>query len=357
MEHPFDSMVTMQEFGHENVYFFNDEATHLQGVIAIHNTVLGPALGGTRLWTYANSFEALHDVLRLSRGMTYKSSAAGINLGGGKAVIMRHPEAKYDKAYWTRYGEFVERLGGNYITAADVGTKTEFMRHIASSTSSVAGKPDDLGGGGDPSPVTAYGVYLGMKASAKKRYGNDGLEGKRVMVQGVGQVGRYLVGHLLKEGADVLIADINEDNIKKTQALGSCQVVAPDTVYDQPMDIYAPCALGATLNEETIPRLQCSIVAGGANNQLNDEAEDVKRLEARDILYAPDFLINSGGVINCYIEVIGEYNRDKAFEGCERIYSRTEETLQYASTHGVSTHDAALALAQERIDQAKKLTE
>ena len=165
MEHPFDPMVTMKEFGHENVYFFNDEATHLQGVIAIHNTVLGPALGGTRLWNYANSFEALHDVLRLSR-YDLQVIRCGYQLRGGKAAIMRHPEAKYDKAYWTRYGEFVERLGGNYITAADVGTKTEFIRHIASSTSSVAGKPDDLGGGGDPSPVTAYGVYLGMKASA-----------------------------------------------------------------------------------------------------------------------------------------------------------------------------------------------
>ncbi len=192
-----------------------------------------------------------------------------------------------------------------------------------------------------------------MKASAKKRYGNDSLEGKKVLVQGVGQVGRYLVGHLLKEGADVLIADINEDNIKKTLALGSCQVVAPDTVYDQEMDVYAPCALGATLNAETIPKLKCSIIAGGANNQLKDEVSDVERLQACDILYAPDFLINSGGVINCYIEVIGEYNRDRAFEGCEQIYSRTEETLHYASTHGVSTHDAALALAQERIDKAK----
>lgn len=353
MINAFDPIQRMKELEHENVYFFNDEETHLQGVIAIHDTTLGPALGGTRLWTYSNSFEALNDVLRLSRGMTYKSSAAGINLGGGKAVIIRHPNAKYDKAYWTRYGEFVERLGGNYITAADVGTKTEFMRHIASATASVAGKPDDLGGGGDPSPVTAYGVYLGMKASAKQVYGLDSLEGKRIVVQGVGQVGRYLVGHLLKEGADVVIADINEENIKQTTAIGPCTVTSPDSVYMEMMDIYAPCALGATLNENTISKLKCAIIAGGANNQLDDEVEDSKRLEERNILYAPDFLINSGGVINCYVEVIGEYDRKKAFEGCEQIYRRTTETLAYAQMHNVSTHDAALALAQERIDKAR----
>jgi leucine dehydrogenase len=339
----------MESMGHEQVMFFNDNKTGLKGIIAIHNSVLGPALGGTRLWHYTSEEEAIKDVLRLSRGMSFKSSISGIHLGGGKAVIIDNPKARKDEAYWRSYGKFVDNLGGKYITAEDVGTNTEFIEYISLETKHVAGKPHYLGGGGDPSPVTAYGVYLGMKAAQKQLSGSDSLMGKKIAVQGVGHVGQYLIDHLAKEGAEIIISDINEANIKAISSKHKVRVVAVNTIYGEDMDIYAPCALGATLNDETIPQLKCSVIAGAANNQLAEEKKHGDLLKDKGIIYAPDFLINAGGVINCYIETVG-YNRDRAMAATEKIYSQTSAVLEYAANQNKNSQEVALEIAMNRIE-------
>lgn len=339
----------IEKRGHEQVVFCNDPITGLRCIIAIHNTVLGPALGGTRMWNYASEAEAIYDVLRLSRGMTYKSAISGINLGGGKAVIIADPYKDKSEALWRRYGRFVDSLDGKYITAEDVGTSTADIEYVAMETDHVAGLPEYLGGGGDPSPFTAYGVYLGMKASALHAWGNESLEGKRIMVQGVGHVGQYLVAHLAEEGAEILVADINQDNLKAIAKEHKVTVIDPEAVYSTPMDIYAPCALGATINDQTLPLLKCQIIAGAANNQLKDEQVHGKMLKAKGIIYAPDFLINAGGVINCYAEIDG-YDEDRAYSLVDKIYDRTLEIYRVAGDQNITTHEASLRIAQARID-------
>ncbi|NBW35095.1 MAG: Glu/Leu/Phe/Val dehydrogenase [Cytophagia bacterium] len=321
---------TLTQMGHEQVVFCNDEATGLKAIIGIHNTVLGPALGGTRMWNYANEQEAITDVLRLSRGMTFKAAISGLNLGGGKAVIIGDAKTQKTEAFMRRFGKFVNSLGGKYITAEDVNMKTADMEYIGMETKHVTGLPESMGGSGDPSPVTAYGVYLGMKSTAKKVYGNDSLTGKKVAVQGVGQVGMYLVEHLVKEGAKVTINDISEEKVKALVEKFGVAVVNADGLYDLDMDIYAPCALGATLNDNTIPRLKCSIVAGAANNQLKEELKHGYMLKDKSITYAPDFLINAGGLINVYNEHLGNYNRKRALEQAEKIYTTNLSILNLA---------------------------
>lgn len=341
--------------GHEQLVFCHDEKTGLKAIIAIHNTVLGPALGGTRMWQYASDLDAITDALRLSEGMTYKAAVAGLNLGGGKAVIIGDSRKDKSEAFFRRYGKFVDSLGGKYITAEDVGTSKQDMEWIAMETKSVSGLPEHKGGSGDPSPVTAYGVYMGVKASARQVYGNDSLEGKKIMVQGAGNVGRYLIDNLIKEGAKVYVSDIFEDQLQKvTQAHSSVQVIAPDAVYDVDMDIYAPCALGATLNDETIGRLKCAIVAGGANNQLKETDKHMRMLMDRGILYAPDFVINAGGLINVYSEMEG-YNRQNALSKTENIYHQTLAIFETAKNEGISTLVAAQKLAERRIEAMANL--
>ncbi len=348
-------ITTMLEMNHEQVVFCTDKDTGLKAIIAIHNTVLGPSLGGTRFWNYTHESEALIDVLRLSRGMTYKSSLCGNNLGGGKAVIIGDSRAlKNREMFFRSYGKFVQSLCGRYITAEDVGTSTSDMEFISNETKYVAGLPETMGGGGDPSPVTAYGVYLGLKASVKYSTGSDNLQGKKVMVQGTGNVGGHLIDHLIKDGATVFISDIYEDRIKKITSKHQVEVVEPDKVYDMEVDIYAPCALGATLNDETISRLKCSIVAGAANNQLKEEIKHGRALKEKGILYAPDYLINAGGVINCYIELEG-YNRERAMKNSEVIYSRAIEIFEVADQLNLTTQQAANQLAEERIAAMAKI--
>ncbi len=343
----FDKIAAM---GHEQVVFCHDEKTGLKAIIAIHNTVLGPALGGTRMWQYASDADAILDALRLSEGMTYKAAVAGLNLGGGKAVILGDPRKDKSEAFFRRYGKFVDSLGGKYITAEDVGTSKTDMEYIAMETDHVSGLPEHKGGSGDPSPVTAYGVFMGVKASAKKVYGNDSLTGKKVMVQGAGNVGRYLIDNLMKEGAIVYVSDIFEDQIQKvTAAHPSVKVIAPADVYSVDMDIYAPCALGATLNDETIPQLRCAIVAGGANNQLKDTNIHMRMLMDRGILYAPDFVINAGGLINVYSELEG-YNRQNALSKTEHIYDQTLAIFEAAQNEGISTLEASVRIARRRIE-------
>jgi leucine dehydrogenase len=344
----------MESMEHEQLMFFNDNKTGLKGIIAIHNSTLGPALGGTRLWRYQNEQEAIQDVLRLSRGMTFKSAISGIHLGGGKAVIIDNDRAKKDEAYWRSYGKFVDNLGGKYITAEDVGTNTQFIEYISLETKHVAGKPDYLGGGGDPSPVTAYGVYLGMKAAQKQQSGHDSLAGKKIGIQGVGHVGQYLIDYLAKEGATITITDINEKNIKLVTDKHKVQVIQPTEIYDLDMDIYAPCALGATINDETLAKLKCGIIAGAANNQLADEKKHGDAVFAKGMIYAPDFLINAGGVINCYIETVG-YNQARAMAATEKIYDQTLAVLIESAKSKKNSQEVAIEIAMERIESIGKI--
>lgn len=341
--------------GHEQIVFCNDEATGLKAIIAIHNTVLGPALGGTRMWNYASEQEALQDLLRLSRGMTFKAAISGLNLGGGKAVIIGDATTMKTEAFLRRFGKFVNSLNGKYITAEDVNMKTSDMEYIHMETKHVTGLPEVMGGGGDPSPVTAFGVYMGMKATVKKVYGNDSLTGKRIGVQGVGQVGMHLVELLTKENAEVYITDISESKVRDLVKQSGVKAVSQNDIYDLDMDIYAPCALGATLNDETISRLKCSVIAGAANNQLKDETKHGYMLVDRSITYAPDFLINAGGLMNVYHEHLGQYNRKQVFEQAEKIYNTCLNTLNFAENEKISPQEAAIQLAERRIAAIGKL--
>jgi leucine dehydrogenase len=339
----------MEKHDHEEVLFCFDRPTGLKAIIAIHDTTLGPALGGTRMWAYANEGEALHDVLRLSRGMTYKSSLAGLDLGGGKAVIIGDARTQKTEAMFRRFGQFVDSLNGRYITAEDVGMSTTEMVNIRKETSHVAGLPEEMGGSGDPSPVTAYGVYVGMKAAAKNAYGSDDLSGRKVSIQGAGNVGHALVGHLVKEGAQVFLTDIHPEKLAAIKAeFPVITLVDPEVVYDVDVDIYSPCALGATVNDETLKRLKCSIIAGAANNQLANEQVHGKAVMEKGILYAPDFLINAGGIINCAWERQG-YNRQAALNQTEAIYDTTLRILKASAEQNIPTYLAANQAAEQRV--------
>jgi leucine dehydrogenase len=333
---------------HEQVVICHDQPTGLKAIIGIHNTVLGPALGGTRMWPYATEEEAITDVLRLSRGMTFKNSLAGLNLGGGKAVILGNPSLK-SEAFLRRFGRFIESLGGRYVTAEDVNMNTSDMEYIRMQTRHVAGLPEIKGGSGDPSPVTAYGTYMGMKAAAKKAFGSDSLTGKKIVVQGVGQVGKYLIEYLVKEGAEVMITDIFEDKLKQVAKNTGATVVDPNVIYDLNMDIYAPCALGATINDETIDRLKCKVIAGAANNQLKDEVKHGKILLEKGIVYAPDFLINAGGVINVGAEYLGGYIKEIVYQQTEKIYDTCLGILEKSSKEHIPAQQAAIETAKARI--------
>jgi leucine dehydrogenase len=339
----------MKEMEHEQVVFCHDPHSKLKAIIAIHNTTLGPALGGTRMWNYNSDDDAVVDALRLSRGMTYKAAISGLNLGGGKAVIIGDPSLK-GEALWRRYGKFVNSLNGKYITAEDVNTSASDMEFIHQETKHVTGIPEYMGGSGDPSPFTAYGVFVGMKACAHKRWGNDSLSGKKVLVQGVGHVGHYLVGHLIEEGAKVYISDINKDRIKETTNKFNVEFIEPAEMLNVDMDIYAPCALGATINTESIPTLTCSIIAGAANNQLADEKIHGRQLIEKGIIYAPDFLINAGGLVNVAAEASGSYNREKVTNDVEKIYNRILAIFSLSEKEDITTQEAAIQIAQKRID-------
>lgn len=340
----------IDRMGHEQVVFGRDEETGLKCIIGIHNTVLGPALGGTRMWNYTNESEALNDVLRLSRGMTFKASISGLDLGGGKAVIIGDAPTQKTDDLMRAFGRFVDSLGGKYITAEDVGMTTHDMEVVKSVTDHVTGIPESMGGSGNPSPVTAYGVYMGIKASAMYKWGSNDLRGKRVLVQGIGAVGQNVVKHLTEEGAEVVITDINEDKLNMVAQEYGASVMMGDEVYDLDMDIYTPCALGATVNDFTIDRLKCAIIAGAANNQLADEDKHGRALMNKGIIYAPDFLINAGGLINVYSE-IKKFDRKEALKKTEGIYDTTLNILQLSETRGIPTSHAALQLAQKRIDE------
>lgn len=339
----------MNELKHEQVVICNDPHSKLKAIIAIHDTTLGPALGGTRMWNYNSDNDAMVDALRLSRGMTYKAAISGLNLGGGKAVIIGDPSIK-SETLWRRYGKFVNSLNGKYITAEDVNTSARDMEFIHLETKHVTGIPEYMGGSGDPSPFTAYGVFVGMKACVNKHFGSDDLNGKKVLVQGVGHVGQYLVGHLVEAGAKVYITDINETRIKETTDKFKVEYVSPEKMFDMELDVYAPCALGAVINDETIPKLKCPVIAGAANNQLAIEEKHGRAILEKGIIYAPDFLINAGGLINVAAEAGGAYNREKVTNDVEKIYNRIFEVFKVSERDNIITQEAAMRIAQKRID-------
>ncbi len=342
----------METYDYEQLVFCQDKTSGLKAIIAIHDTTLGPALGGTRMWNYATEEEAIEDALRLAKGMTYKNAAAGLNLGGGKTVIIGDPLKDKNEEMFRAFGRFIQGLNGRYITAEDVGTTVADMDIIHEETNYVTGISEAFGSSGNPSPVTAYGVYVGMKAAAKEAFGSNSLEGKTVAVQGVGNVAYTLCDYLHKEGAKLIVADINQTSVDRAvNAFGAVQV-GVDEIYSQDADIFAPCALGAIINDDTIPQLKAKVIAGSANNQLKDTKHgDI--IHEMGIAYAPDYVINSGGVINVADELYG-YNQDRAMKRVSGIYDTIEKIFAISKRDEIPTYVAADRLAEERIARIGK---
>lgn len=344
----------LESYEHEQVVICSEPSAGLKAIIAVHDTTLGPALGGVRMWPYNNEQEAMRDVLRLSRGMTYKAAMAGLNLGGGKAVIIGDPHKDKTEKLFRAFGRYVDSLGGRYLTAEDVGIDLQDMEWVHSETKFVTGIPKALGGSGDPSPVTAYGVYMGIKACAKKAYGSDSLEGKKIGIQGAGHVASHLAEYLHKEGADLFLSDIYQDKAKQLADRVDAELVDPDDIYAHEMDIFSPCALGGIVNDDTIDQFNCDIIAGGANNVLDEEDKHGQMLLDKGIIYAPDYVINAGGVINVYSELEG-YDEQRAHEKASRIYDAILDILHYAEENEMPTYAASNILAEKRIQEVGKL--
>jgi valine dehydrogenase (NAD+) len=340
--------------GHEQIVFCNDPESGLRAIIAIYSTALGPALGGTRFYPYADEDDALTDVLNLSRAMAYKAACAGLDLGGGKAVIIGDPATDKTEALLRSYGRFVQSLGGRYYTACDVGTYVEDMDVVARESSFVTGRSPAHGGAGDSSILTAYGVFQGMRAAAEIVWGQPTLTGRRVGVAGVGKVGRHLVEHLLDDGASVVVADVDRAVAERAKARHpQIDVVAVDALVGLPLDVYAPCALGGALSDETVPRLQARVVAGAANNQLAHPGIE-KQLEDRGVLYAPDYVVNSGGLIQVADEIEG-YSEPRARAKAAGIFETTLRIFRLAAAEGVPPSVAADRLAERRMAEVGRL--
>lgn len=333
------------EMGHEQVVFCHDQATGLRGIIAIHDTTLGPALGGTRMWDYASDEEAVTDVLRLSRGMTYKAAAAGLSLGGGKAVIIGDAKKIKTEGLFRAFGRFVNTLGGRYITAEDVNINTADMGLVALETHYVTGLE---GRSGDPSPVTAFGVFSGIRAAVKHKLNKDSVAGLRVAVQGCGAVGRYLCGYLHEAGAKLVVADIDDARAQAMADKFGAKVVDVKTIHTADVDVFAPCALGAGLNDETIPTIKAAIVAGGANNQLKVEDKHGAMVREKGILYAPDYVINAGGLINVFQELKG-YNAEAAKKQAAGIYDTLRAIFTEADNERIPTNKASDRIVERRL--------
>lgn len=342
----------METYDYEQLIFCQDKTSGLKAIIAIHDTTLGPALGGTRMWNYATEEEAIEDALRLAKGMTYKNAAAGLNLGGGKTVIIGDPLKDKNEEMFRAFGRFIQGLNGRYITAEDVGTTVADMDLIHEETNYVTGISPAFGSSGNPSPVTAYGVYMGMKAAAMEAFGSDSLAGKKVAVQGVGNVAYKLCEFLHEEGAILTVADINQASVDRVvNEFGATQVDVSE-IYSQDVDIFAPCALGAIINDETIPQLKAKVVAGAANNQLKEPRHGDK-LNELGIVYAPDYVINSGGVMNVADELNG-YNRERAMKRVEGIYDTIARIFEISKKEGIASYAAADRLAEDRIARMAK---
>lgn len=337
----------MEQQDYEQVIYCYDKSSGLKAIIVIHDTTLGPALGGARMWNYSSEEEALQDALRLAKGMTYKNAAAGLNLGGGKSVIIGDPKKDKNEEMLRAFGRYVESLNGRYITAEDVGTTEEDMDTINFETDFVTGVSKASGSSGNPSPITAYGVYQGIKASAKEAFGDDSLEGKTIAVQGMGNVAFSLCKYLHEEGAKLVVTDINPERVQLAVDTFQAEAVDPDDIYDVDCDIYTPCALGATVNDDTISRLKAKVIAGSANNQLASPKHG-DMLHEKGIVYAPDYVINAGGVINVADELNG-YNEERALKKVKTIYTSLEKVFEIAKRDSIPTYLAADRMAEERI--------
>lgn len=348
-----DILERMDIEGHEQLALFSDPAVGLKAIIAIHDTTLGPACGGTRLWPYPTEQQAVQDVLRLSRAMTYKSAAADLPLGGGKAVIIADARADKNEALLRAYGRCVDSLGGRYITTTDVGTTGRDLEYIRQETPHVVGLPTSTGGSGDTSIMTGLGIYMGMKACAKAAWGSDSLTGKTIAMQGFGKVATQAAHHLMKEDARLIVTDVFQEALDRAAGFG-LETAPPEDFHTLECDIFSPNALGGTLNPETIPQLRCRVVAGGANNQLLNETDGAE-LNRRGILYAPDYIINSGGVINVEAEIGAPYSAERAREKTERIYEIIANVIHIAQRAEIPTAQAADRLAEERLAAVRRL--
>jgi leucine dehydrogenase len=341
----------LEQYDYEQVVFCQDKQSGLKAIIAIHDTTLGPALGGTRMWTYESEAAAIEDALRLAKGMTYKNAAAGLNLGGGKTVIIGDPRKDKSEELFRAFGRYIQGLNGRYITAEDVGTTVADMDLIHEETDYVTGISPAFGSSGNPSPVTAYGVYVGMKAAAKEAFGSDSLEGKVVAIQGVGNVAYTLCEYLHEEGAQLIVTDINKEAVQRAVEDFGARAVEPNEIYGVECDIYAPCALGATVNDDTIPQLKAKVIAGSANNQLKDTRHG-DLIHEMGIVYAPDYVINAGGVINVADELYG-YNHERAMKKVDQIYASIEKVIAISKRDGIPTYVAADRMAEERIEKMR----
>lgn len=333
---------------HEQIVFCRDVESGLKAIICVHNTNLGPAVGGCRMWDYNSDEGALIDALRLSRGMTYKNAMAGLQMGGGKSVIIGNSKTMKSEELFRAFGRFVDKLSGKYITAEDVGINPQDMAIVNKETDHVLGLE---GKSGDPSPVTAYGVFTGLKAAVKHRLERDDLDGLKVSVQGLGHVGYYLCRHLHEQGAQLVVTDINKESVDRVVDEFGAKAVDTDEIYHQEVDVYAPCALGATINDNTIPKIQASVVAGAANNQLAEDRHG-EILMQKGILYAPDYVINAGGIINVSFEE--NYDQAAALKKVDEIYGTLTEVFDASKSSGRPTNVIADELARQRVADAKK---
>ncbi|MBF2065423.1 MAG: tryptophan dehydrogenase ScyB [Calothrix sp. C42_A2020_038] len=340
----------VSEMGHEQVLFCHGKDPDIKAIIAIHDTTLGPAMGATRLYPYANEEAALKDALRLSRGMTYKAACANIPAGGGKAVIIANPKHKTDDLLHA-YGRFIQRLNGRFITGQDMNLTPEDVRTISKETKYVVGVEEKSGG---PAPVTAWGVFLGIKAAIKYQLKTVDLQGIKVAIQGLGNVGKYLCQHLYEHGAKLYVTDVSYEKTQEVKHIFGATVVEPEEIYSQDADIFSPCAIGGILNSQTIPQIRASIIAGAANNQLGQEKLHGRMLSDRNITYCPDYVINAGGLINVYNEMIG-YNEEVAFQQVNSIYDTLLEIFTRAEQDSITTNDAAKQIAEDRISKAKNV--
>lgn len=341
----------------EQIVYCSDPEVGLKAIISMHSTVLGPAVGGCRMWAYGSEAEALTDVLRLSKGMTYKAAISNLKWGGGKAVLIGDPKVVKTPALLNRFGEYVERLGGHYVTAKDVGIGADDLRQVKKKTKHVLGIEGDPGSSGDPSPATAYGVYHGMRSSVKHALGTDSLKGLRISLQGLGSVSYYLMQYLHQEGAKLVGCDVDQAAIDRAVKKYGVEIVQPDAIYDVACDVFAPCALGASINENTLPRIKAKVIAGAANNQLATP-EIGEALLARGIVYAPDYAINAGGLINIYYEGgaagVGGYSRERAYAHVETIGKTITEILNRSKAESKPSYWIADRIAEERVHSGKR---
>lgn len=347
----FDKMAV---FSHQNLFFCQDKSVGLQAIVAIHDTTLGPAIGGVRMLPYVSVSDAVDDALRLSEAITYKSSLAGLNLGGGSAIIIGNHRTDKTEVLMRRFGKFVAGLNGNFIASTDIGTTQKDLEYMLSETDYVAGLPASLNGGGDTTIFAARGVFYGIKAAIKELYGDDGLAGRKVAVQGAGAVGEQLIAMLRAENARVYVSDMTEERKMKIAAKYKAEPINYASSYELDVDVYAPCALGGTVNPETVPRMRCKIIAGSANNQLKDVEVTNGLLKERNILYTPDFLINSGALISCYSELEG-YGSDRTESLIRNIYNATRHVIQKSKADEITTYQAAKQLAEKRIFDIQKI--